>query len=284
MVAPIDGRMPALWQSVEDLEIDLLLEGVFRRFGHDFRGYRREPLTERLHGLMRGVGVDNVSALQERVMHDDATGKLLLRVLSERDAAFFDDPAYFHALRTTIVPWLRSWPALRVWIAECVSAEEVCALAILLAEEGLHDKTQIFATTASEMLLQEAREGGIALARLPEYAQNYRSSGGKRQLSDYCSERDGMAVFSAQLCSNITWAQYNLATDASFNEFQLIVCRSALPDFGMQLRRRTLQLFYDSMPVFGILSVGSDDGLDATPFASRYQPVAKEQGVYRRVV
>lgn len=217
-------------------------------------------------------------------MHNAATSSALLRALSMRRAALFENPAYFAALRTAIVPWLRSCPAPKVWVAECVCAEEVCALAILLAEEGLYDKTQIFATAANEDLLREAREGGFALACLPEYARNYRDSGGRRELTDYCSQSGDMAVFSPQLLGNITWAQYNLATDASFNEFQLILCRSALPEFGMPLRRRTLQLFYDSMPIFGILGTGYDGGLDATPFVSRYQPLAREQGVYRRVV
>jgi chemotaxis protein methyltransferase CheR len=284
MVASIDNATRTSAQSVEELEIDLLLEGVFRRFGHDFRGYRRQPLIAKLRVLMRRLGVNTVSALQDRVMHDALTGDALLRALSMRNAAFFDDPAYFIALRAAMVPLLRSCPVPRIWIAECVSAEEVCALAIMLVEEGLYDKTQIFATTANDALLQEASQGSFARARLPEYTQNYRKIGGRRALDDYCCEANDMVVFSSQLRSNITWAQYNLTTDASFNEFQLIICRSALPEFGMLLRCRTLQLFYESMPVFGILGVGCDVGVDATPLVSRYQPVAKEQGVYRRVV
>ncbi len=271
-------------QSVENLEIDLLLEGIARRFGHDFRGYQRAPLRTRLHALMRDAGVATVSALQERVLHDAATGDALLRALAARPAALFDDPAYFRALREVMVPWLRSCPSPRVWVAECVSVEEVCALSILLAEEGLHDRTQVFATAENEALLREASSGGFALDRLPQYAQNYRDSGGRADLADYYyCEDGGRAVFSAQLRSNITWAQYSLATDASFNEFQVIVCRRALPDFGARLQRRTLQLFYDSMPLFGILGVGRSDGLDTMPFALRYKAISTQRGLYRRV-
>ncbi|RJF94990.1 CheR family methyltransferase [Noviherbaspirillum saxi] len=270
-------------QLVEDLEIDLLLEGVYRYFGHDFRGYQRESVKRRLHGLMQETGAATVSALQERVLHDPDAGAGLLRALSPRPTALFDDPAYYRSLRDVMVPWLRSCPSPKIWVAECVSAEEVCALDILLVEEGLHGRTQIFATAENPALLDEASSGRFAVERLPEYAENYRESGGRASLSDYCGRQQGRSIFSEELRSNITWAQYSLATDASFNEFQLIVCRHALPDFGAYLQRRTLQLFYESMPVFGILSVDRSDGLMAAPFVSRYKPLSMESGLYRRV-
>jgi len=269
--------------TVEDLEVDLLLEGVFRRFGHDFRGYQREPVKRRLHALMKDIGAGTISALQEQVLHKPETGTALLRALSTRPAALFDDPAYYRSLRDAMVPWLCSCPSPRIWVAECVAAEDVCSLAILLAEEGLHGKTQIFATAENPCLLEEASVGSFSLDRLSAYEKNYEASGGKRALSDYCDEREGRAVFSAQLRSNITWAQYSLATDASFNEFQLIVCRRAMPEFGAHLQRRALQLFYESMPLFGILSVDRSDGLMAAPFVSRYKPLVNGSGLYRRV-
>lgn len=271
-------------ESVEDLETDLLLEGIYRRFGHDYRGYQREILKAKVRALMQRIGVGTVSGLQDRVMHDPATGDAMLQALSARPAAFFDDPAYFHALRDAMVPWLRSCPSPRIWIAECVSAEEVGALAILLAEEGLQDRTQIFATAENEALLQAASACSFALDQLPEYEENYRKSGGKANLADYCRQENGRAIFSPHLRSSITWAQYSLASDASFNEFQLIVCRRALSDFGIALRRRTLQLFYDSMPLFGILSVDRSDELEAAPFGSRYKSIADGHGLYRRVI
>jgi chemotaxis protein methyltransferase CheR len=284
MVAPVGDTLIEPLQNIEDLEIDLLLEGVYRLFGQDFRGYRRESVRQRLHALMRGAGLNTVSALQERVMHDHAAGDALLRALSIQPAALFDDPMYFQTLRKAMVPWLRSCPSPKVWVAECVAPEEVCELAILLAEEGLYERTQIFATAANESLLEEARAGEFALDRWPEYAENYRKCGGKADLARYCREDHGKGVFSRELRANVTWAQYSLATDASFNEFQLIVCRNALSDFGVALHRRTLQLFYDSMPLFGILSVDSKEGLNAAPFVSRYKAIAEGQGLYRRVV
>ncbi|HEY8607591.1 MAG TPA: CheR family methyltransferase [Noviherbaspirillum sp.] len=270
-------------QTVEDLEIDLLLEGIFRCYGHDFRGYRRDALKRRLQPLMREAGLSSVSALQERVLHDPGCSARVMRALTERPASLFDDAAYFRQLREAMGPWLRSCPSPRIWLAECVSAEDAFALAILLAEEGLHEKTQIFATAENETLLQEASAGRFAAGRLAEYGYNYRASGGKRELSDYVVRDGGGVVFGATLRHNITWAQYSLATDASFNEFQMIVCRRALPEFGSHLRRRTLQLFYDSMPLFGILGVDQREEMSTAPFVQRYKPIAEGCGLYRRI-
>lgn len=270
-------------QSVEDLEIDLLLEGVFQRFGHDFRGYRRQPLRHRLHRLMQSGGLATVSALQDRVLHDPAAGDALLRALSVSPAGMFDDPEHFRALRELIGPWLRSCPSPKIWIAECASAEEVATLAILLAEEQLYDRTRIFATVANESLLQEARSASLPPEKLHEYERNYLRSGGRKELADYIVESNGRTALLPEVLANVTWAQYNLATDASFNEFELIICRGTLDNFGAALRRRTLQLFHDSMALFGILSVDVKNELDAMPFANRFRTICPESGIYRRI-
>lgn len=275
----LEGAM----QKVEDLEIDLLLEGVYRRYGHDFRGFRREPLKERLHAMMRQTGLQSVSLLQDRVMHDPASAAAFLRALSERPRMLFDDPAYFHALRAAMVPLLRTYPTPKIWIAECVSVEDACALSIMLTEEGLYERTQVFATAQNETLLREARSGQFPGDRMAEYAENYRKSGGKADFIHYCSQGQGSAAFSPELCANITWAQHSLASDASFNEFQLVLCRRNLSDFGDVLRQRVLQLFYDSMSFLGVLGVEGDAMIGTAPFSSRYQPIAVNQGLYRRV-
>ncbi len=284
MAAPIIETEIDNAQVLEELEIDLLLEGIFQYFRLDFRGYKRAPLRRKLHGFMQAGGLKTVSALQDRIMHDQDASNALLRALSAHPVALFDDPEYFHALRDVLETSLRSWPSLKVWIAECSSTAEACTLAILLMEAQLYDKTQIFATGANEALLQEASEGTFPLDRLHEYEENYRRSGGKYSLSDYYCESNGQAVFLPQVRSNITWAEYSLATDASFNEFQLIICRKTLADFRPFLRHRSLQLFYESLSLFGILSVDGADDLQAAPFATRYKTISKKQGLYRRIV
>lgn len=270
-------------QSVEDLEIDLLLEGVFQCFGHDFRGYQRKPIRQQLYKLMQKGGLKTISSLQDRVLHDPVAGDALLRALSTCPAGMFDDPEHFRALRELVGPWLRSCPSPKVWIAECASAEEAATVAILLAEEKLYDRTQIFATVANESLLQEARNASLPPERLGEYEQNYRRSGGKRALTDYFVENNGRVALLPEVLANVTWAQYNLATDASFNEFELIICRRTLDNFGTALRRRTLQLFHDSMALFGMLSVDVKHELDAVPFANRFKTICPESGLYRRI-
>lgn len=269
--------------TVEELEIDLLVEAVFRCYGHDFRGYRREVLKRRLLPLMKEAGLAGLSALQGRVLHDPACGARAIRALTERPVSLFDNPAYFNRLRDVMSPWLRSCPSPRIWLAECACAEDAFALAILLGEEGLLEKSQIFATAEDESLLREASSGRFDAGKLAAYGANYLAAGGKRELSDYVG-RDGDAMaFAEALRGNITWAQYSLATDASFNEFQMIVCRRVLQDFGGQLRRRTLQLFYESMPLFGILSIDRELEMANAPFAQRYTPVVEECGLYRRI-
>ena len=271
-------------EQVEALEIDLLLEGVFRRFGHDFRGYRRAPLRSKLHLLMQQQGVSTVSALQDRVMHDDAAAGALLRALGTRPTALFDQPEHFLALRAAVGPWLRSCPAPKIWIADCVSAEQACSVAILLAEEEVYERATVFATFACDSLLDEARRSGISPVRMQEYEENYRRGGGKAALSDYIVANGGQMAFRPELMRNITWAQYNLTPDASFNEFELILCRRTLSDFDALLRRRTLQLFHDSLSRFGIVSVDGAEEMEAAPFETRYKPLCAEQGLYRRMM
>jgi chemotaxis protein methyltransferase CheR len=269
--------------ALEDVEIDLLLEGVYQYFGDDFRGYERAPLKSKVFDVMQACGVKTVSALQDRVMHDPAACELFLRALSVRPVALFNDADQVRALREVLGPTLRSCPDPKIWIAECTCAEDAFMMAILLAEEGLYDKTLIFATGANETLLQEAREGSFAIDRLPEYEENFRRSGGQRPLTDYCFESGKRMVFLPQLRRNIIWAQYSLATDNSFNEFQLIVCRRVLADFGSFLRRRTLRLFHESLSSFGLLSVDAADELDVAPFSMNYKAISRQQGLYRRV-
>lgn len=269
--------------ELEELETQLLLEGVYRYSGHDFRGFQRPALRRRLSSLMQAQGLQTLSSLQDRVLHDPAMLDALLRALAPQPAGLFEDTAYHLHLRTLIATWLRSCPSPRIWVAECVAPEEVCALAILLEEEGLHERTQIFATAANAALLQEAREGSFSPRYFETYDGNYRRSGGRTSLERYCTREGDRIVFSEQLRGNIVWAQHSLTSDASFNEFELIACRNVIADFGSVLRHRVLQLFYESMPLLGILSIDRTEGLGVAPFVSRYKPLSAENGLFQRV-
>ncbi len=265
-----------------EIETDLLLEALFRRFGVDYRAYERAPLKRKLQQLMLGRALATVSQLQDRVLHDPDVRSALLRMLSVQPVLLFDDPQQARQLRTVLSGCLRASALPRIWLAECAGAEEAWSLAILLADEQLAARTEIFATLANEELLAEACAASIPMERMAEYQENYLKSGGKANLADYFEIHGRRAVLRPYLRKRITWAQYNLVTDASFNEFQLISCRRALADFGPVLRQKTLKLFHDSLALFGVLGLerelGEGDGLQAS-----YTALFAQQGWYKRI-
>jgi chemotaxis protein methyltransferase CheR len=272
--------------EVEVIEADLLLEALYRRYGTDLRALERTPLQARLRAYTQGRGLPSLSVLQALALHDEAVGMELVRCLSVRPAALFDDPGRIATLRQTLRPWLHSCPVVRVWVSECTGVEDVYTLAILLREEGFYDKTLLFATAASETMLNVARSGRIPVAEFARYQQNYLRSGGRYSLADYLEaepDEEGRLVFRPELGRNIIWAQYNLATDASFNEFQLIVCRGALADLRPVLRQRALKLFHESLAVFGYLSVHPDDAMAQLPDDVDFKAAHPASGLYRRV-
>jgi chemotaxis protein methyltransferase CheR len=268
--------------SLEELETELLLEGIYQYFGDDFRGFARIPLRRKLTQFMRARELPTISAVQALVMHDSVACAALCRLLARREAALFEAPAQLLALRELLRPWLRSCAAPKIWLAEATSAEEVFTLVILLAEEGFYERSQVFATGPDESLLTDAQQTGFAAQFLPAYADNYRRSGGAGELTDYLVERDGRFLLAPRLHDNITWGQSNLASDSSFNEFQLIFCRKALADFGPPLRRRSLKTFSDSLSAFGILCLDVHDHVDSAAFELNYRVQSQEYGLYRR--
>ncbi len=268
--------------AVEDLEIDLLLEALLQRHGYDFRGYDRHQLRRKLLAVMGERALDTVSALQASVLHEPGAASHLLRALAVAPATLFDNPECAGQARIALGTSLRPVAVPKVWLAECAGVGEAWSLAILLAEEGLLARTEIFATLASDELLAEVREASIDAADLSALQDNYARSGGSGQLSDYFEVHDCRARLLPRLRARITWAQYNLVTDASFNEFQAIVCRRAMADFGPVLRQRVLRLFHDSLARFGVL--GIDRELAAgDAHAAAYLPIFGNLAWYKRV-
>lgn len=242
--------------ELETLEVELLLEALRRHVGHDFRGYERDGLRRRVRALMLARGLSTVSMLQDRALHDAATGDALLRALGTAPAVMFEDGSQARELREVLAGCLSPAPLPRLWLAECAGAEEAWSLAILLHEAGLAQRSEIFATCANEQLLAEAMAFDFPAERLAGYAENYRRSGGGADFAGYFEIAESRARLLPALRARITWAQYSLVTDASFNEFQLIVCRRALRDFDAPLRRRVLRLFHESLARFGVLDPG----------------------------
>jgi chemotaxis protein methyltransferase CheR len=282
MVTPNAWTGMAAGLAVEELETELLLEAVFQRFGHDFRAYDRQALRARLGGLLHTLGARTLSGLQERVLHDGAEAARLLRAFAPAPAGLFDNPGHASRLRTVLAPSLRGWPLPRVWIAECAGVGEAWTLAVVLAEEGVLGRLDIHATLANEELAAEYQDRWLPLAELESARRRHADSGGTGDLAAWFEIEDGMARLQPQLRRRITWSQYSLVTDASFNEFQAIVCCHALTDFGPVLRQRVLRLFHDSLARFGVLCI--DRPLAVTDaHAGAYQAVAGERPWYKRV-
>ena len=269
--------------DLESLEMDLLLSGVARRWGYDFRDYAPASLRRRVRRAMQREGVRNLSALQERVLHDVEALQRFLASLSVNVTGMFRDPQVFRALRRQVLPMLRTYPYVRIWDAGCSTGEEAYSLAILLAEEGLLEKSRIYATDISDELLRRARRGVLPLRDMKAHTTAYHRAGGARDFSTWYTADHENALLREELRRSIVFSQHNLVSDGSFNEFQLILCRNVMIYFDQPLRERVHRLLYESLVNFGVLAVGVKESLRSTPYAERYEPMAESLGLYRRV-
>jgi chemotaxis protein methyltransferase CheR len=268
--------------ELEALELELLLEGVRRQYGFDLRNHSRPLLLRRLRRHLREERLDTFSALQARVLHDTEAMEELLRALSVPPQPLFADPSFFQSFRARVVPLLRTYPSLRVWHAGCGSGEETYALAILLMEEGLWGRCRLYASDASEGLLADARTGVLPLPG-EEDVRNYKEAGGKRSLSDYYTRDGNWAVLQPALRENIFFTQHNLATDGSFNEFQVVLCRDTLLAFNRALAQRVHERLFESLTRFGFLCLGRKETVARTSHAAAYEELEGSGRVFRRV-
>ncbi|HEV7681386.1 MAG TPA: protein-glutamate O-methyltransferase CheR [Pyrinomonadaceae bacterium] len=274
---------PALAQSLQDIEIDLLLEGLYRAHGFDFRDYSRSSIKRRLLDLMRLEELATVSEFQNRVLHDAAALDRFLLGLSVHATAMFRDPSFYLTFRKEVVPLLRTYPTVQIWVAGCSTGEEVYSLAILLQEEGLYPKCRIYATDISQAILRRARDGIFPLAAMREYTANYQQAGGVNEFSDYYTAHYDSVMFSASLKNNLVFSEHNLATDGSFNEFQVILCRNVMIYFNKELQARVHNLLYDSLSMFGVFGLGNKESLKFTPRAEAYKHLSGTDKLYRKV-
>jgi chemotaxis protein methyltransferase CheR len=267
----------------EALEIELLLEGIARRYGTDLRGYAPSALKHRVLGVLSDEGVPSVSALQERVLRDAPAMARLLAAVTTNAHGMFRDPPFFRGLRRIVVPVLRTYPFVRIWIAGCSTGEEVYSTAILLAEEGLSARVRLYATDLSEGVLARAKAGVYAAEALRAWEARYLEAGGRRSLAEYLVVDDGAVTFAHSLRRDVVFGQHDLATDRSFNEFNLILCRDVMIHFGAALRRRVLGLFDESLGRLGVLGLGARETLRGTGFEDRYDPLDDEARLFRRL-
>lgn len=277
--------MPALMQfaELEDLEIQLLLEGVHRYYGFDFRNYAIASIKRRIWNLMQMDRLPSISRLQEKVLHEPAYMERFLLNLSVNVTSMFRDPSFFLAFRTQVIPLLRTYPSVRLWHAGCSTGEEVYSMAMLLWEEGIYHRCRLYGTDINETALHQARAGIFSLRQMQAYAPLYHQAGGKKQLSDYYTVSYGSAIIHPFLKENIVFATHNLATDASFNEFNIIVCRNVLIYFNSELQTKVHQLFHNSLRRFGILGLGQQETLKFSLHQQCYEPFQPQAQLYRRI-
>lgn len=270
--------------SLEDIEIGLLLEGLYRAHGFDFREYSRASIKRRILELMRAENLDTISAFQDRVLHDASCLDRFLLGLSVHATAMFRDPSFYLTFRKKVVPLLRTYPTVQIWVAGCSTGEEVYSLAILLEEERLYPKCRIYATDISQSVLRKARDGIFPLAAMRDYTVNYHQAGGTNEFSDYYTAQYDNVIFSAALRNNIVFSEHNLATDGSFNEFQVILCRNVMIYFNKDLQARVHNLLYDSLSMFGVFGLGNKESLKFTPRAAFYEHLSENDKLYRKVM
>lgn len=266
-----------------DLEIRLLLDAIYCKYQHDFRDYAMASLKRRLTQAVERLGTRTISGLQERVIHDPRGFAALLPYLTVPVSDMFRDPPYFRALRQHVVPVLRTYPSLKIWIAGCSTGEEVYSIAILLREEQLLERTLIYATDINESTLRRAREGIFPADLMQKFTQNYLLSGGRRSFSEYYTARYDFAILRPTLQRNIVFSQHNLVSDGPFNEFNVILCRNVMIYFNRALQERTHALLHASLGMFGLLGLGARESLRLMPQERFYEPLVQGERLFRRI-
>lgn len=268
--------------ELEALELELLLSGVFRRYGYDFRNYARPSLLRRVRRSVLREAVPSISALQARVLRDPECMARLVGDLSVHATAMFRDPGFHRCLRQRVIPMLRSRPFIRVWHAGCSTGEEVYSLAIMLHEEGLYARCRLYATDICETVVEQASCGVFPLHGMQDNTRNYHQAGGLHEFSAYYTAGEGRAMFRRFLRTNIVFSRHDLVTDAPFNEFDLILCRNVLIYFDTPLRNRVHRLLYDSLRRSGVLGLGIKEALDGIDLAGRYTVLEPQFRLYAK--
>lgn len=266
----------------EHIDIDLLLETIYQRYGYDFRSYARASIVRRIRQFRSNAGCTSVAEMIPRIIDDDEFASRLIRYFSIAVTEMFRDPLVYRAVREKVVPLLRTWPHCKIWHAGCATGEEVYSLAIVLKEEGIYDRTTIYATDFNNEALDRARAGIYEIGRLQEATRNYQQAGGKRSFSEYYHARYKAAAMDNSLKERVVFSSHNLASDSMFGEMHLVFCRNVLIYFNRDLQNRALGLFTESLVHGGFLCLGTKEDLQFSDFSDRYEPVDKKARIYKK--
>jgi len=269
-------------RNVEDIEIRLLLEALFLTFHYDFRNYAMASVKRRLRQAREALGFATISAMQESLLHDPSLLPKLLGYLTVQVSEMFRDPSFFQAIREKVIPHLRTYPSLKVWIAGCSGGEELYSMVILFREEGLEERTLFYATDINAEALAVAEAGVYALDRVRLFTENHQKSGGKSSLSDYYQAAYGRAFFDKSLRRNVVFSDHSLVTDAVFSEMHLISCRNVLIYFDRDLQDRAIKLFEGSMVRKGFLGLGAKESMRFSRHAGSFEEFSREDKLYQK--
>ncbi|WP_449539238.1 CheR family methyltransferase [Ferdinandcohnia sp. Marseille-Q9671] len=269
--------------DIEKVEIELLLQGLYSWCGYDYRNYAYSSIRRRILHRVEAEKVATITGLLEKVLHDSSCLQRLIADFSINVTEMFRDPLFFLEFREKVIPILRTYPSLRIWHAGCSTGEEVYSMAILLHEEGLYEKTKIYATDINPTVLKKAKAGIFSLENMKKYTSNYLQAGGTTSFSDYYHVTNNGVKFDSSLSKNVVFAQHNLVTDQSFNEFHVILCRNVLIYFDKTLQKKVHDLFYNSLTQLGVLGLGDKETIHYTDKEDMYEVISDKQKLYRKI-
>lgn len=268
--------------QIQEIELDLLLRAINHQFGYDFNDYNKAHVMRRVLHRVQSLGLKSISELQHKVLYERGFIDVLLRDLSINVTEMYRDPSFYLSMRKEVFPILKTYPYIKIWHAGCATGEEVYSFAIMLLEEGLFERSQIYATDFNPLVLDVARKGIYPVGRIKEYTQNYQASGGLQSFSDYYLAKYDSVILDQGLQKNIVFAEHNLVTDHVFTEAHLIVCRNVLIYFNKDLQNRVTELFTQSLVNGGFLGLGSKENLMFTSVYDQYTIVDAKEKIYKK--
>ena len=262
--------------------VEALIKQVHAHYGYDFRGYARASVYRRIKRFMAQKHLNSLEELREALISDSYFFENFLQEITVNVTEMFRDPSFFLSLRNNVLPLLSTYPFIKIWDAGCSTGEELFSLAILLQEAGLLDRTKIYATDINQKVLKQAKEGIFPAANMAGYTSGYYAAGGTQEFSSYYNSNYGSVKFDSSLIKNVVFYPHNLATDSSFNEFHLILCRNVLIYFNRELQERVYKLFDESLVSLGYLALGKKETLAMSGISSNYNLIDKGNRIYRK--
>mgnify|MGYP001592073400 CR=1 FL=1 len=266
----------------ENIEIDLLLEAIYRKCGYDFRNYAKASIKRRVQQRLSNSGLKSISEMQYKLLYDNAFFETLLFDFSINVTEMFRDPSCYLNIRKSVIPVLRTYPFIKIWHAGCATGEEVYSMAILLKEEGMYDRAQIYATDFNEAVVQKAKAGIFQIDRIKTYTSNYQKAGGTESFADYYTADYDSVIMDQALKKNIVFAHHNLVTDSVFGEMNLIMCRNVLIYFDRNLQNHVFKLFLDSLCYGGFICVGSKESIRFSKYSDSFEDAVRDEKIYKK--